>query len=283
MDENSQPETSNVDVDVPVRSRPHNAGAALVSALIPGAGQFMLGEKIAAGVFFVMDAVWVMLFLAPFRLPRFYSGWLSVILLGLLLTIAASSRALRSRSKGRPPGHWIWLLGTLPLALVVVIVLHTTLLRAGGFRAFRIPSSSMERTIQEGDVLMADMHFYRRHQPKDGEIILMKSPNTPGVILIKRLIARGGDTIISLDGKVSLNGADLDEAYVEHTGEPTDDLMDFGPMTIPPHKLFVMGDNRDVSLDSRTAEFGLIDESAILGKALYIVTPGHDRSGERLH
>jgi signal peptidase I len=168
------------------------------------------------------------------------------------------------------------------MALIVAIFSHTILLRASGFRAFRIPSGSMERTIQEGDVLMADMHFYRHHRLKDGEIILMKSPNTPGVIIIKRLIAKSGDTIMSLHGKVSLNGADLDESYVELTGEPTDDLMNFGPLTIPPRKLFVMGDNRDISLDSRTAEFGLIDESAILGKALYIVTPGHDRSGERL-
>jgi len=282
MDENSQPEESDVSVDVPVESRPHNAGAALVSALIPGVGQFMLGEKRAGVVFLALDAVWVMLFLSPIRLPRFYSGWLSVILLGVVLTIVASCQALRSRSEGRPPGHWIWLLGTLPLALVSVIFLHTILLRAGGFRAFRVPSDSMERTIQNGDVLMADMHFYRHHQPKDGEIILMKSPNTPGVIIIKRLIAKGGDTIMSLDGKVSVNGADLDESYVEHRGEPTDDLMNFGPLTIPPHKLFVMGDNRDISLDSRTAEFGLIDESAIFGRPLYIVSPGHDRSGERL-
>jgi len=88
---------------------------------------------------------------------------------------------------------------------------------------------------------------------------------------------------MSLHGNVALNGADLSENYVEHTGEVTGDLMNFGPVTIPAHKLFVMGDNRDISLDSRTAEFGLIDESAILGKALYIVAPGHDRSGERLY
>jgi signal peptidase I len=87
---------------------------------------------------------------------------------------------------------------------------------------------------------------------------------------------------MSLHGNVSLNGTDLNESYVEHTGEPTDDLMNFGPLTIPPHKLFFMGDNRDLSLDSRMPEFGLIDESAVLGKALYIVTPAHDRSGEPL-
>ena len=141
----------------------------------------------------------------------------------------------------------------------------------------------MERTIQEGDLLKADMRFYRHHEPADEEIILLKSPETPGVILIKRLIARGGDTITSVHGAVSLNGVALNESYVQHTDDPTDELMNFGPLTIPPHKLFVMGDNRDISLDSRMPEFGLVDESAILGKPLYIITPAHDRSGERLH
>jgi signal peptidase I len=103
------------------------------------------------------------------------------------------------------------------------------------------------------------------------------------VILVKRLIAKGGDTITSIHGDVSLNGVALNESYVQHTDDPTDELMNFGPLTIPPHKLFVMGDNRDISLDSRMPEFGLVDESAILGKPLYIITPAHDRSGERLH
>ncbi len=88
---------------------------------------------------------------------------------------------------------------------------------------------------------------------------------------------------MSLKGAVSRNGRYLDEPYVEHIGDTTDQLMNFGPVTIPAHKLFVMEDNRDVSLDSRMPGFRLIDESAVLGKALYIITPAHDRSGERLH
>lgn len=282
MDESPRGE-SGVSTEPPIESRPQNAGAALVSAIVPGAGQFMLGEGLAGCVFLALAAIWVMLFFDPLRLPRFYFGWLSIIFSGVILAIVASSQALRSRTEGRRPGHWVWLLGTLPLAVIVPLFAHAILLRISGFRDFHVPSSSMERTIQNGDLLMANMRFYRHHQPADGEIILFKSPTTPGVIVVKRLIAKSGDTIMSLHGKVSLNGTDLDENYVEHTDDPTEDLMNFGPLTIPPHKLFFMGDNRDISLDSRTAEFGLIDESAILGKALYIVTPAHDRSGEQLH
>jgi len=284
MDETSQPEPPVATPDVPARSRPQTPGAAFVSAIVPGVGQFMLGETLRGFVFLALAVIWCLCYFAPLRLPRLYYGWLALIFSGIALTIAASCQALRSRSEGRGgPGNWIWLLGTLPLALLGPLVCQSVLLRAGGFRAFSIPSASMERTIQEGDLLMADMRSYRHHEPADGEIILLKSPETPGVIVIKRLIAKGGDTIASVHGAISLNGVALNESYVQHTDDPTDELMNFGPLTIPPHKLFVMGDNRDISLDSRMPEFGLVDESAILGKPLYIINPAHDRSGERLH
>lgn len=283
MDESSQPDSPGTTAEVPVRSRPQTPGAALVSAIVPGVGQFMLGDMLKGYTFLALTVIWCLCFFAPFRLPRFYFGWVSLILSGMLLAIVASSQALRSRLAGSRPGGWIWLLGTLPLALIVPLFFQAVFLRAGGFKTFSIPSTSMERTVQEGDLLMADMRFYRHHQPADGEIILFKSPETPGVILVKRLIARGGDTIMSVHGQVSLNGTELSEPYAQHTGDPTDELMNFGPLTIPPHKLFVMGDNRDISLDSRMPEFGLVDESTILGKPLYIIAPSHDRSGERLH
>lgn len=264
-------------------SRPQNAGGALVSALLPGAGQFILGEKIKGAVFLSLFAIWNLLFFPPVRLPRLYWGWLFLVLSGIILTIVSGCLALRSKKEERSPGSWIWLAGILPLGLVIPLLLQSMLVRAGGFEPFYIPSESMEPTIHLGDTLMADMRFYPHYQPADGDIIIFKSPNTPGVKMVKRLIAKGGDTIMSVDGQVTLNGKVLEENYAEHTGNPPDDLMNFGPLKIPPHKLFFMGDNRDLSLDSRTQEFGLVDESAILGKPLYIIRPGRDRSGERIH
>lgn len=64
----------------------------------------------------------------------------------------------------------------------------------------------------------------------------------------------------------------LVEPYAHHQGNAPDYLKDFGPIQIPPHKLFVMGDNRDLSLDSRSPEFGLMDESSVIGKPLYLIT-----------
>jgi signal peptidase I len=140
----------------------------------------------------------------------------------------------------------------------------------------------MEVTIQEGDELIADMRSYRGASPARGSIIILHSPKDASIFLIKRLIAVGGDTIQGSNGKIFLNEKPLNEPYIEHTGDPPDELVNFGPVTVPPHKLFVMGDNRDISLDSRSEEFGLVDESAVMGKPLYILKAGHDRAGEPL-
>lgn len=117
---------------------------------------------------------------------------------------------------------------------------------------------------------------------KRGGIIIFHSPTDPSLILIKRLIAMGGDTIRSADGHIFLNDKPLSEPYVQHSGDAPDELSNFGPISIPPHKLFVMGDNRNLSLDSRSAEFGLVDESALMGKPLYIFTAENDGTGKSL-
>lgn len=171
----------------------------------------------------------------------------------------------------------------LPLACIAASAYWGIALRVGGFRDFRVPSSSMEPTIMKGDAIVADMRYYRHRRLLEESMIIFHSPVTQGVIVVKRVIATQGDTIRSVNGQIYLNGNPLNETYVEHIGNAPGELMDFGPITIPPHKLFVMGDNRDVSLDSRAAEFGLIDESAVMGKALYILNSPHDRTGRSFH
>lgn len=170
----------------------------------------------------------------------------------------------------------------VPLACFAAAAYWGMALRVSGYRDFRVPSASMEPTIMNGDAILADMHYYRHRKPLEDGIILFHSPIEPGVILIKRVIGVGGDTIRSEGGQIYLNGKLLDEPYVEHVGNAPEEMMDFGSITIPPHKLFVMGDNRDLSLDSRATEFGLIDESAVMGKAIYIIRSPHDQTGKSL-
>ena len=121
---------------------------------------------------------------------------------------------------------------------------------------------------------MTDAHAYRHMQPAHESIIVFNRPNERGVLVIKRVIAIGSDTIRSVNGQIYLNDKILNEPYVSHTGGATDDMMNFGPIKIPPGKLFVMGDDRDISLDSREVGFGLVDDSDVIGGALYVFSAG---------
>jgi signal peptidase I len=141
-------------------------------------------------------------------------------------------------------------------------------------QAFWIPSPSMEPTLDVGDRVLVNKLSYKFHDVHRGDVVVFGRP--PGAStgedgeikdLIKRVIAIGGDTIEGRDGVVYVNGKGIDENYLE-PGTPTDNL----PLqTIPDGKVFVMGDNRTNSEDSRV--FGPIDEDDIVGRAFIRVLP----------
>jgi signal peptidase I len=141
-------------------------------------------------------------------------------------------------------------------------------------QAFWIPSPSMEPTLDVGDRVLVNKLSYKVHDVNRGDVVVFERP--PGAStgqngeikdLIKRVIAVGGDTIEAKEGEVFVNGERVDENYLE-PGTPTDNL----PLkTIPDGHVFVMGDNRTNSEDSRI--FGPIDEDAIVGRAFIRVLP----------
>ncbi len=133
----------------------------------------------------------------------------------------------------------------------------------------------MERTILNGDQIVADMRYYSSRSPSPGEIVVL---DKKGVFFLKRVIAVAGDTIQGMSGTVFVNGQRLTEPYVQHTSsQPLAWMVNFGPVFVPNGKCFVMGDNRDVSFDSRSPDFGPIDKGAIVGKPLYVFNS--DRPG----
>lgn len=163
-------------------------------------------------------------------------------------------------------------------ALAVALVL-ALFIRAFVVQAFKIPSESMLDTLQVGDHLLAskfayglkipftDTYFYEGQEPQRGDVIIFKYPNDPSVDYIKRIIGVPGDTIEVRDKQLYRNGSPVKEAYIRHTDpdgiEPLRD--NYAPVRVPPDKYFVMGDNRDNSLDSRF--WGFVDRSAIRAKA----------------
>ncbi len=169
----------------------------------------------------------------------------------------------------------------LPFALIALWFIPDQVMLAAGFRVFTIPNLSMEPTVRRGDRILADMDYYRSRAPKDEEIIVFKRDPT---FFIKRVIASGGEYVEGRGGTIYVNGKLLSETYVQHTGDAEPWMNDFGPVIVPAGEFFVMGDNRDISLDSRLPEHGLVTADSIAGKPLYVVFNfGSRRAGKAIH
>ncbi len=156
--------------------------------------------------------------------------------------------------------------------LIVGVLLVFSLL----FRIIVVSGPSMKNTLVDGDwLLLLGNVFYQ--EPKQGDIVVIsKRAYDNGTPIIKRVIATEGQTVdIDFDaGIVYVDNEPLTETY---TNTPTN--LEEGvifPLTVGKGSLFVLGDNRNESKDSRSPEIGLVDKREVLGKALLLVFPGND-------
>lgn len=165
-------------------------------------------------------------------------------------------------------------------AVVMMLILRIFLLQA-----FRIPSESMRDTLLVGDFLFVSKVDYGAklpfthvrlpglRSPRTGDVIVFQWPPDPSQDFIKRCIATGGQTVEIREKKVFVDGREIPETYVRHTDDriepsgvsPRDNL---GPFTVPPGQLFMMGDNRENSADSRY--WGFVPMDLVKGRAVFI-------------
>ncbi|HEX6567791.1 MAG TPA: signal peptidase I [Acidimicrobiales bacterium] len=167
---------------------------------------------------------------------------------------------------GRTVVEW---LGVIGCGVLIALTAQAFLVQA-----FWIPSPSMTPTLDVGDRVLVNKLAYKTHDVHRGDLVVFERPpqvsnGAEGEIkdLIKRVIAVGGDTLEGRDGQVYVNGERIEEPYLEE-GTPTNDLP---RQEIPEGFVFVMGDNRTNSEDSRV--FGPIDEDTIVGRAFVKVLP----------
>jgi signal peptidase I len=202
-----------------------------------------------------------------------------LILAAMGLCTAAAWHALRTPSQRMIQGSQWWLFVLVPISLLVSFAYSNWFLLEAGFRPFDVPSTGMEQTVLSGDRVIADLRQYRNSRPKRRDVVIF-SKN--GTFFIKRAIAIGGDTIEGKDGAIFVNGRRLNEPYVQHLGSLSLVPNEFSPVEIADGELFVMGDNRDVSRDSRMVDFGLVPEKTVAGEALYIIRSKWARIGNDL-
>lgn len=152
------------------------------------------------------------------------------------------------------------------LGILIVVAALAVLASLLFFPVIQVSGDSMHPTLEDGDVLV----LYKSSKYKVGELCCFSWQNK---LLIKRVIGNSGDYIdIDDAGNVSVNGKLLDEPYVTNKSRGECDI-EF-PYQVPEGKIFVMGDQRDVSIDSRMASIGCIDKQQMVGRILLRVWKG---------
>ena len=218
--------------------------------------------------------------------------------------VSEEHRAEALRRVNRSPGqHWGLFLEwakSFTIAIILFLFVRTFLVEA-----FKIPSGSMEKTLLVGDFLLvnklvygAEVPFTGKHlpairHPQRGDVIVFQWPVDPSKNFVKRLVGVPGDTLMMSAGELYVNGVHQRERYVSHS-EPDMDptAIDFewqkkylvktaeaasgpppsrnnwGPLVVPKDEYFVLGDNRDNSLDSRYWQF--VPDSLIRGRPMFV-------------
>ena len=159
----------------------------------------------------------------------------------------------------------VFVLAGLLLALLLV------------FRVVIVSGPSMNATLIDGDYILLLGNVFYSNQKQGDIIVASKQSFKDGEPIIKRIIATEGQTVdIDFDsGVVYVDGVALDEPYA-HTPTNLREGISF-PLVVEEGCVFVMGDNRNMSKDSRSLEIGLIDKREILGKAIFLIFPGTDK------
>jgi len=253
--------------------------AAFVSSVLPGAGHLLLNRR-RTGIVILLLFSALLSICWPLRLLVHFAAVIGLAFGMLALSITAVVDSAYAQGHDQPkPSQW-WLVILLPLALGAAVAHVNWAVRIAGFQNFEVPSRSMENTVPMNAHVMVDRWYYTKNTPRRGDIVIFV--NRDGIYLMKRVIALGGETIHSTDGQIFIDEQPITEPYAVHSGYAPSEFNNFGPVKIPAGKIFVMGDNRDISLDSRSPDVGPIDVTTLRGRPLYTLGDLKNRTYKHL-
>lgn len=260
--------------------------ALLLSLLLPGLGQ-LYNRQLAKSIGFLLSSP--LLFLVGHNLIITFHGLIAFFSLAVAVTIWAAIDACRAgllQNKGAALPRF----NRPALLIAIAVIAANTAGNASHFYEYRLlgvranvqSSMAMSPTIETADRVITNVYAFVNSAPQRGDVVMLIMPGTNSLI-VKRVVAVGGDTIQGAPGGVILNGEPIGNRY--SWPAPTGDVPNpdgiFGPVKVPPGSFFVMGDNVPVSNDSRY--FGTVTRLAILGRPQFIYwSPDHSRIGKAI-
>ena len=252
----------------------------LLTLFTIGLGHLYAGEaKKGIKLYFFGQGILLLIFLILIYLLPIVIFIILAVLSGFLFLIYCLVDAVKLSKKKRVAytlkryNKWYVYLTCLVFASFIIQPLIGTSIKVFLVQAYKIPAGSLKPTLLIGDHILVKKLFAVKAAINRGDMIVFPFPEDTSKDFIKRVVAVGGETIEIVNKKVFINGKLIEEPYVIHSDpqiipkalRPRDN---YGPSLVPENLLFVMGDNRDQSYDSRF--WGFVEKAAVKGKAYTI-------------
>jgi signal peptidase I len=251
--------------------------AAILSGLLPGAGQFYLGTwrrgLAQLGLLIALLAVFIVN-----RTQGSFYGVFATIFASLGVCIFSSVDATRQAAR-KVATNWRWWVTGFVAVLLALFIYPNVTLRLSGFALYSVPSVSMEPTIRKDDKIIVDRRAFRMQSPSRGDVITFRrEEGSAGTLtIVKRIVGMPGDSISGTRDSVEVNGKLLAESYANYEGTLPSEYGSWGPFKVPQRSYFVLGDHRNISLDSRMPGYGFVSEGDIIGRPIFVFQRNDDQ------
>lgn len=253
--------------------------AFILSANIPGLGQMYNGQLLKGILLICGVAFGFAILYEVGAFPGLKGMFLELaVALGFYVYLFCDSIYIASKRKDftfKKYNRWYYYIIFSACFILASIYVFTPLAMSHiPLEIYKIPSNSMKPALSRGDIILVDKSAYDTKTPQAKDVVIFKAPDDPKTHCVKRIVATPGEKLEIRLRSVYINGKKMSEYYVAHTfflprSSKKIKKEFFGPITIPPKKYFLMGDNRDNSHDSRN--YGYVERSAIFARPLLIL------------